>query len=64
MLVGMKFFAVITLPQPVAEGSCQKVGSSVWNDLPDHVIVLHETHLGHLARDYLGYSDADRKHDG
>src|SRR6204780_1732253 len=34
------------------------------NDLLDHFIVLNETHLRRLARDYLGYYHADRTQDG
>src|SRR5271154_1387671 len=49
---------------PWQNGVAERWVRSFRNDLLDHVIVLHETHLRCLARDYLGYYHADRTHDG
>jgi putative transposase len=49
---------------PWQNGVAERWVRSFRNDLLDHVIVLHETHLRRLARDYLGYYHADRTHDG
>jgi putative transposase len=49
---------------PWQNGVAERWVRSFRNDLLDHVIVLHETHLRRLARDYLGYYQADRTHDG
>jgi putative transposase len=45
-------------------GVAERWVRSFRNDLLDHVIVLHETHLRRLARDYLDYYHVDRTHDG
>ena len=44
---------------PWQNGVAERWVRSFRNDLLDHVIVLHETHLRRLARDYLGYYHAD-----
>ena len=49
---------------PWQNGVAERWVRSFRNDLLDHVIVLHETHLRRLARDYLSYYHADRTHDG
>ena len=49
---------------PWQNGTAERWVRSFRNDLLDHVIVFHESHLRRLARDYLRYYHADRTHDG
>lgn len=49
---------------PWQNGACERVIGTLRRDLLDHVIVLNESHLRRLLRNYLRYYHVDRTHLG
>jgi putative transposase len=50
-------------PSPRQNGAAERWVGSCRRELLDHVIVLNESHLRRLVRDYLQYYHDDRLHD-
>jgi len=49
---------------PWQNGIAERWVGSARRDCFDHVIALDEAHVRPLAREYMGYYNADRTHDG
>jgi len=49
---------------PRANALCERFLGSVRRECLDHLLILHEQHLGRVLREYVAYFNADRPHQG
>jgi len=49
---------------PRANGLCERFIGSVRRECLDHLLILHERHLGQVLREYVAYFNTDRPHQG
>jgi putative transposase len=49
---------------PRANAICERFLGSVRRECLDHLLLLHERHLGRVLREYVAYFNADRPHQG
>ena len=43
---------------------CERFLGSVWRECLDHTLILGERHLGRVLREYVGYFNRARPHQG